>query len=120
MAASGPDAPQRPGPAKVRVPSWDDPPMIVPRVLTQLEPGRAALSPPEAAKMAQNLATLIGPVNEAQRRLRDTTPKTAEWRDAQRVAVYARADYWQAMGLEWDLNHGKATTVAEVGDSHSA
>lgn len=70
--------------------------------------------------MTQNLANLISSVNQAQSRLRDTTPKTAAWLDAQRAAVYARADYWQAMGLEWDLNHPTATTGTGFRDDPSA
>lgn len=70
--------------------------------------------------MTQNLATLIDLVNQAQRRLGATTPKTVEWFDAQRAAVCARADYWQTMGLEWDLNHAKSRTAAELGDGRAA
>jgi hypothetical protein len=62
----------------------------------------------------------IDQVSDAERRLRNTTPKTAEWLDAQRAAVYARADFWLKMGLEWDLNHTNTATEAEPGESHSA
>ncbi len=55
--------------------------------------------------MTQNLVNLVSSVNQAQRRLRDTTPRTTEWLDAQREAVDARVDYWDAMCLEWDLRH---------------
>ena len=58
--------------------------------------------------MTKNLADLIDLVNQAQHRLGATTPKTAAWLDAQRAAVYARADYWQSMGVEWDLDHAKS------------
>lgn len=64
--------------------------------------------------MTKNLVNLVSSVNQAECRLRDTTPKTAEWRDAQREAVHARADYWAAMCLEWDLSHPKATTVTRA------
>jgi hypothetical protein len=70
--------------------------------------------------MTQTLATLVSSVNQAQSRLRDTTPKTAKWLAAQRAAVFARADYWHAMGLEWDLNHPAATAGAELHAGHSA
>ncbi len=70
--------------------------------------------------MTQNLAILIDHVNQAQRRVGATTPKTLEWLDAQRAAVCARADYWQSMGLEWDLSHPKTRTAAELGDTRAA
>lgn len=70
--------------------------------------------------MAQNLADLVSSVNQAQSHLRDTTPKTLEWIDAQRAAVYARADFWQAMGLEWDLNHPMVAAAAGSCGDHSA
>jgi hypothetical protein len=55
--------------------------------------------------MPRNLVNLVNSVNQAQRRLRDTTPQTTEWLDAQRDAVHARAVYWNAMCLDWDLHH---------------
>jgi hypothetical protein len=64
--------------------------------------------------MAQNLTYLFSPVSEAQRRLRDTTPRTTAWLDAQREAVHARVDYWTAMCLEWDLDHPTVATGADL------
>ena len=44
-------------------------------------------------------------VNEAERRLLATVPRTTAWLDAQRDAVRARADYWDALRDQWNLNH---------------
>jgi hypothetical protein len=64
--------------------------------------------------MTQNLATLVSSVNDAQRRVRDSTRQTPEWRDAQRAAVQARLGYWNVMCLAWDLRHPKAAATGEL------
>ena len=64
--------------------------------------------------MTQNLATLVNSVNDAQRRLSDSTRRTPEWRDAQRVAVRARLDYWNAMCLAWDVRHPRIAATGEA------
>jgi hypothetical protein len=63
--------------------------------------------------MTQNLVSLVSSVNDAQRRVRDSTRQTPEWRDAQRAAVEARLDYWNAMCLTWDVRHSKSAAAAE-------
>ena len=62
--------------------------------------------------MTQDHENLVSSVNQAQRRVLDTTPHTIEWRDAQRDAVLARADFWHAMRFDWDRMHPKATPAA--------
>jgi hypothetical protein len=59
--------------------------------------------------MTQNMAYLVSSVQQAQSRIRDTTPRTAEWREAQRTAMHARVDYWNEMCLDWDRKHLKPT-----------
>jgi hypothetical protein len=54
-----------------------------------------------------NLADLASAVQHAESRLRAMTPRTTAWLDAQRHAVQARADYWDARCQEWDLDHPK-------------
>jgi hypothetical protein len=70
--------------------------------------------------MKQNLATLVSFVSDAQRRVRESTRQTPEWRDAQRAAVRARLDYWNAMCLSWDVRHprGGPDEVPVNGRSH--
>jgi hypothetical protein len=46
-------------------------------------------------------------VNEAERRLLATVPRTTAWLDAQRDAIRARADYWDALRDQWNLNHSE-------------
>jgi len=64
--------------------------------------------------MNHNLEHLVNSANDAERRLRDTAPRTTERLDAQRQAVHARVDFWTAMCLEWDYNHPKARASAEL------
>ena len=64
--------------------------------------------------MTQNMAYLVSSVKQAQSRIRDATPRTAEWREAQRTAMHARVDYWSEMCLDWDLRHLKPTAGAEL------
>lgn len=47
-------------------------------------------------------------VKLAQRRVLDSIPRTAERLDAERRAINARADYWSAMRLAWDVEHQAA------------
>ena len=63
----------------------------------------------KVANMTSNLADLLSSVNEAERRLRATVPRTPAWLDAQRLTVNARADFWDKMGEEWDRNHTMLT-----------
>jgi hypothetical protein len=44
-------------------------------------------------------------VKQAQRRVLGSIPRTAEFLAAQRRAIDARADYWSAMRLAWDVEH---------------
>jgi hypothetical protein len=46
-------------------------------------------------------------VDEAERRLLATVPRTTAWLDAQRDAIRARADYWDALRDQWNLNNPK-------------
>ena len=46
-------------------------------------------------------------VDDAERRLLATVPRTTAWVDAQRDAIRARADYWAALREQWNLNHPK-------------
>ena len=55
--------------------------------------------------MTRTIAERAGFIDELQRRLSGLDPDTAAWLDAQRILVRARADYWTAMGQEWDLHH---------------
>ena len=55
--------------------------------------------------MTSNIADRLDCVNEAERRLLATVPRTTLWHDAQRDAIRARADYWDAMCEQWDFNH---------------
>ena len=55
--------------------------------------------------MERNLLDRVSWVHEAEDRLLATEPHTAEWRNAQRETVRARADYWMASGDLWDRNH---------------
>jgi endonuclease YncB( thermonuclease family) len=64
--------------------------------------------------MMQNMANLVSSVKQAQSRIRDTTPRTAEWREAQRTAMQARVNYWNEMCLDWDLRYLKRTAGAEL------
>ena len=61
--------------------------------------------------MERNLLQRVNWVHEAEDRLRATTPHTAEWRDAQRETVRARADYWAASSEAWDLSHQQRPEV---------
>jgi hypothetical protein len=55
--------------------------------------------------MTQTLADRVSFIEQAERRLSELDPGTEAWRNAQRVVVHARADYWNAMRRDWDLNH---------------
>ena len=101
-----PDSGRRDEPAKIRVPlrGWMRPSSCPELWLRRITVGRS-LAPPEAAHMTQNLATLVRSVSEAPRRVRDSTRLAPEWRSAQRAAVQARLDYWDAMCLSWDVRH---------------
>jgi hypothetical protein len=55
--------------------------------------------------MERDLLERVSWVHKAEDRLRATTPHTAEWRNAQRDTVRARADYWAASNELWDVNH---------------
>jgi hypothetical protein len=59
--------------------------------------------------MTQTLADRISFIHRIERQLSDCTPESAAWLDAQRVVVRARADYWDAMGQDWDRNHAPRT-----------
>jgi hypothetical protein len=61
--------------------------------------------------MERDLFERVNWVHEAEDRLLATTPHTPEWRNAQRDAVRARADYWMAAGDLWDLNHQHETPL---------
>ena len=61
--------------------------------------------------MTQTIADRLMSIHEAERRVSGLTPYSAAWADAQRVAVRARADYWQAMGQNWDLSHRPRTDL---------
>ena len=63
--------------------------------------------------MTQNLGNLVSSVIDAQRRVRDSTRQTPEWRSAQRAAVKARLEYWDAMGLAWDARHARRAPVGK-------
>ncbi len=63
--------------------------------------------------MTQNLGNLVSSVIDAQRRVRDSTRQTPEWRSAQRAAVKARLEYWDAMGLAWDARHATRAPVGK-------
>jgi hypothetical protein len=56
--------------------------------------------------MTSTLTDQVPNIYEAQRRVRAERPRTEEWLHAQRAAVHARAAYWEAQRVEWDLNHG--------------
>ena len=55
--------------------------------------------------MTSNVADRLTCVDNAERRLLASVPRTTAWLDAQRDAVHARADYWDAMCELWDFNH---------------
>jgi len=55
--------------------------------------------------MERDLLDRVSWVHESEDRLRAMTPQTAEWRNAQRETVRARADYWAASNELWDHNH---------------
>jgi hypothetical protein len=59
----------------------------------------------KAANITSNVADRLNYVSEAERRLLATVPRTTAWFDAQRDAVHARADYWDAMCEKWDFSH---------------
>lgn len=63
--------------------------------------------------MTYDIADLVISVNQAQRRLLDTVPKSSEWLHAQRGVVDARADYWLAMRVAWDAEHPNAGAADE-------
>jgi hypothetical protein len=67
----------------------------------------------KAAKMRHDLANRVclidqWSVKQAQRRVLDSIPRTTEWLDAERRAIDARADYWNAMRQAWDVEHQAA------------
>jgi hypothetical protein len=62
--------------------------------------------------MTRNVTDRLDFVNEAERGLLGTVPRSAAWLDAQREAVRARADYWDAMREQWDFNHSKLEGAA--------
>ena len=59
--------------------------------------------------MTHDLANLVGSINRAQRRVQHTTPRTAERFEAEREAIWARANYWDAMRMAWDVEHPTVT-----------
>jgi hypothetical protein len=46
--------------------------------------------------MTETFAERLSAIKAAQACVAETIPKTKEWRDAQRAAIGARADYWSA------------------------
>ena len=75
-------------------------------------PGGESL-PAGGGKMRHDLANRLCLVDQwsvklAQRRVLDSIPRTAERLDAERRAINARADYWSAMRLAWDVEHQAA------------
>jgi hypothetical protein len=55
--------------------------------------------------MTRTIAERVGFIHEIERRLSGLDPETPDWLDAQRMVVRARADYWTAMGEDWDRHH---------------
>jgi hypothetical protein len=62
--------------------------------------------------MTHDLANLVSSINRAQRRVQHTTPGTAGRLDAEREAICARANYWDAMRVAWDVEHPTVTDAA--------
>ncbi|TAK02863.1 MAG: hypothetical protein EPO36_00815 [Chloroflexota bacterium] len=46
--------------------------------------------------MTETFAERISAIKAAQAYVAETVPRTKAWRDAQRAAIGARADYWTA------------------------
>ena len=55
--------------------------------------------------MTQTIADRVTDIETIERRLSEIEPGTESWLDAQRIVVRARAQYWEAMRQDWDLNH---------------